>query len=488
MNTKISQESLDPQDWEATRALAHKMVDDAIDAIRSVREQPVWQPIPAEIAESFNQPMPLEPEGLDATYQDFKQNIFPYPMGNIHPRFWAWYMGNGTVTGALADFLAAIMNPNLGGGNHAANLVESQVLNWCKKIINFPDDASGLLVSGGSIANFVGLTVARNTMANVDVRLNGVPENMIVYSSAEVHSCNDKAIEILGLGSKAFRKIPTNENYEIDIAQLEKAISEDRSAGLTPFCVIGNAGTINTGSVDDLDALATLCQDQKLWFHVDGAIGAVVTLAPKHKHLVKGLEKADSVAMDLHKWMHVPFEAGCVIVRDAKKHLETFQVTPEYLERAERGLAGGSTWFSDYGLQLSRGFRALKVWFSIKEHGINKFGRLIDQNIEQAHLFAEMVNASPELELAAPVVLNIICFQFKPAGFDTEALNKLNQQLVVQLHERGFVVPSYTTLNGKYCLRAAIANHRTQSDDLQLSIDEILDTGKNILNTSFKLI
>ena len=482
-NPQPNQETLDPDDWETVRKLAHRTVDDAINALSKVREQPVWQSIPKEISKSFKRPMPLEPGGLDATYQEFMQTIFPYPMGNTHPRFWAWFMGNGTMTGALADFLAAIMNPNLGGGNHAANLVEAQVVNWCKQMVAFPEDASGLLVSGGSMANFVGLAVARNAMAEHDVREHGVPKNMAIYSSVEVHSCNDKAIEILGLGRSAFRKIPTNQRYQIDIEALIKIINEDRNAGLSPFCVIGNAGTINTGSVDDLDALAKLCKKEKLWYHVDGAIGAVLTLAPNNKHLVKGMENADSIALDLHKWMHVPFEAGCVLIRDEQKHRETFCLTPEYLEHTERGLAGGKTWFSDYGLQLSRGFRALKVWFTIKEHGIKKFGRLIDQNIEQAHCLVKLINATLELELTAPVVLNIVCFRFKPSGLDEEALNKINQELLVQLHERGIVVPSYTTLNGKYCLRAAITNHRTQFDDLQLSIDEIRDTGNRILNT-----
>jgi aromatic-L-amino-acid decarboxylase len=274
--------------------------------------------MPTEIVDSFTQSVLQEPENLEETYQQFMQIVSPYPMGNTHLRFWAWFMGNGTVTGALADFLAAMMNPNLGGENHAANLVETQVINWCKQIVSFPEEASGLLVSGGSMANFVGLAVARNAKSKKDIREYGVTEGMVLYSSVEVHSSNDKAIELLGLGNSAFRKIPTNTNYEIDIELLIKTIAADREAGLTPFCVIGSAGTINTGSVDDLNALADLCRRENLWFHIDGAIGAVLAIAPKNKHLVEGLHKADSVAMDLHKWMHVPFEAGCVLIKDEK--------------------------------------------------------------------------------------------------------------------------------------------------------------------------
>jgi glutamate/tyrosine decarboxylase-like PLP-dependent enzyme len=251
-------------------------------------------------------------------------------------------------------------------------------------------------------------------------------------------------------------------------------IEADRAAGERPFCVIGNAATINTGAVDDLAALADICARHGLWFHVDGAIGALLALAPAHRHLVRGMERADSVTLDLHKWLHVPFEAACALVRNRKAHRDAFALTPEYLERTERGLASGNLWFSDYGLQLSRGFKALKVWMSIKEHGLDKFGRLIDQNIAQAHELAGLLAAEPGFELMAPVATNIVCFRYNPGGLSDDALNAFNEELLVRLHESGVAAPSYTTLHGRYCLRAAIVNHRTVSADLGVMLCELV--------------
>ena len=462
-------ETLDPADWDQLRALAHRAIDDGFDYLQTVRDRPVWQPVPESIVARLQGSAPREPLGAEAAYADFQELVLPYPVGNAHPRFWAWFMGNGTPFAAVADFLAAIVNPNLGGGNHVANHVEAQVVQWCKEIVGFPANSSGLLVSGGSMANFVGLTVARNSLPGLDMRgvgVAGLSQRLLTYASVEVHSCVQKSIEALGLGAQSLRKVPVNDAYEIDVDALGRMIREDRAAGGRPFCVIGNAATINTGATDDLDALAALCEREDLWFHVDGAIGALLALAPQHRHLVRGMERADSVTLDLHKWLHIPFEAACALVRDRKAHRDAFALTPEYLEKTTRGLASGSLWFSEYGLQLSRGFKALKVWMSIKEHGLDRFGRLIDRNIAQAHELEALVEAEPDFELMAPVATNTVCFRCNPGGMTDAQLNEFNAELLIRLHESGIAAPSYTTLHGRYCLRAAIVNHRTVSDDL----------------------
>jgi glutamate/tyrosine decarboxylase-like PLP-dependent enzyme len=269
---------------------------------------------------------------------------------------------------------------------------------------------------------------------------------------------------------------------------LKAQIAADRAAGLQPACVIGSAGTINTGAVDDLHAIADICDQEAMWFHVDGAIGAVVAIAPENSALVAGLERADSVALDLHKWLHMPFEAGCVLVRSEPDHRQTFSLTPAYLEHSERGLNAGKVWYSDYGVQLSRSFRALKVWMGFKEHGSERFGRQIDRNIAQACYLESLIRAHPQLSMEAPVKLDIVCFRFDPGGLEDTALNKLNMELLTRIHEDGVAVPSYTTLAGRYCLRVAIGNHRSEDADFDLFVRRTVQLGRQLLDDGFHLL
>jgi aromatic-L-amino-acid/L-tryptophan decarboxylase len=483
-------ETLDPQDWDAMRELGHRMVDDMMGYMQTVRDRPVWQEVPEKIKNHLSEPVPVEGKDPGEVYREFKENILPYPLGNIHPRFWGWVMGNGTPMGVLAEMLAAGMNPNLAGADHVANYVEHEVIEWCKDMMGFPEGASGLLVSGGSMANLVGLTVARNHMAGYDIRKEGLQTGhpkMTLYGSAEMHSSLSKAVELLGLGSNALRRIAVNAEYQIDIAALKTAIEKDRQAGFQPFCIIGNAGTVNTGAIDDLKALAEICRQEGLWFHVDGAFGALSRIAPGLSHLVAGIEKADSLAFDLHKWMYMPFEVGAALVRREEIHRRAFTLDVGYLAHAQRGIAGGEHWFSDYGVQLTRGFRALKVWMSIKEHGIEKYGRIIQQNVNQAQYLGCLVQASAHLELLTPVSLNIVCFRYHLEGLDDEALNRLNQDLLIRLHESGIAAPSYTTLNGKYVLRAAITNHRSRREDFDILVQAVEKLGQEVACQEFAL-
>jgi aromatic-L-amino-acid decarboxylase len=476
------EETLDPGDWAEFARIAHAMVDEAIAYTRGVRERPVWQPMPEAVRASFAEPAPRDPTPLAEVQRMLNERLMPYPLGNIHPRFWGWYMGASNLTGALGDFLAAVNGSNLGGGTHAAALMELQVIDWLKELLGFPASASGTLVSGGSVANLIGLTVARNRMSGIDLREEGVgalPRPLRFYGSDQIHSCHQKAVELLGLGNRALRRIPTGRDCRLDVEMLQKAIDEDRAAGWQPACVIVTAGTVNTGAIDDLPGLARLCREQKLWLHVDGCIGALGALAPRHRSLVAGIEAADSIALDPHKWLHAPFEVGCAIVRDAEAHMRTFSLTPEYLERTQRGIAAG-TWLYDYGLQTSRGFRALKVWMSLKEQGADKFGRIIDQNIDQAHYFAERLAAHPAFELMAPVTLDIVCFRYRPVGIPEASLKPLNIEIMLRLQEQGIAALSDTTVHGVHCLRVAIVNHRTRREDFDLVIGEILRLGQEL--------
>jgi glutamate/tyrosine decarboxylase-like PLP-dependent enzyme len=481
-SAELAEETLDPGDWSDVQAVARQAVDDAIGYLRDIRERPVWRKIPDEVARTFKAPLPRAPTPLPEVYREVGETVMPYPMGNIHPRFWAWYMGASNFTGALADFLAAIQGSNLGGGNHAAARMDEQVVNWCKEMIGFPASTSGSLVSGGSMANTIALIVARNVKAGVDVRERGiaaVARPLRFYASDQLHSCHRKALEAMGLGNGALRRIPTGDDLRLDLAALGAAIAHDRAAGFQPACVIGNAGTVNSGAIDDLQGIAELAVREDLWFHVDGCIGALIAVAPANRYRVRGLARADSVALDPHKWLHAPFEVGCVLVRDAAAHRASFSVEQEYLGKTSRGLAAGD-WLHEYGLQTSRGFRALKVWMALKQHGIEKFGRLIDQNIAQGHYLAGLIAAEPLLEIAVPTTINIVCFRHRAPGLDEAAARELNIEIMMRLQEDGTAAISDTTIHGRHCLRVAINNHRTRRSDLDLLVREVVRLGREI--------
>jgi aromatic-L-amino-acid decarboxylase len=482
-------ESLDPQDWNALQALGHQMLDDMFDHLRTSRDRPVWKPMPAEVRKSFRAALPRQGQPAEAVYQAFRETILPYNMGNDHPRFWGWVMGNGTPLGMLADMLASGLNPNLGGADHAAVEVELQVIEWCKAMFDWPESASGLLVSGGSVANLIGLAVARNARAGFDVRRDGLMSGrpqLTFYASAEQHSSVERAVEVLGIGAAALRKIPVDDAYRIDIAALEAQIQADQEMGMHPIGLIGCAGTTNTGAVDPLDALADVAEKYNLWFHIDGAFGALAYLAPSGKERLKGLDRADSLAFDLHKWFYLPFEIGCTLMKDAEAHRRTFAAHPDYLEKATRGLASGEVWFGDYGIQLTRSFRALKAWMGFRTYGVDRVGRVIDQNLRQADDLGRQIEASESLERLAPTDLNVVCFRFIDDAIQPTDLDAFNEELLIRLQESGAAVPSSTMLKGNFALRCAITNHRSRHEDFDLLLDAVNSIGREMLEAGWK--
>lgn len=476
--------SLDPQDWDSLRALGHRMVDDMLDYLRDLRARPAWQPLPESVRERFHDAVPMQGIGAEAAYEEFRTSVLPYPVGNIHPRFWGWVKGAGTPTGMLSEMLAGAMNTNAWGTEQAASEVECQVLDWFKSVLGFPADASGLLTTGGSVANLIGICVARNACTEFDATGDGWPEHAArarLYCSDETHNSVVKAAMVTGLGAAAVRKIPARADFTVDVAALRDAIETDVAAGDRPFCIVANVGTVNTGAIDDVRALSEIARAHGAWLHVDGAFGALAALAPEYRELRDVLALADSIAFDLHKWLSVPYDCGCVLVRDAAMHRASFSPPASYLASESRGTASGHAWFNGLGLELSRGFRALKAWMLIKEHGFERLGAQIAQNVAQARTLASLVEAAPELELVAPVPLNIVCFRYRHGELPDAVLDEINREVLIRMQERGIAVPSATVVGGRYVLRVANVNHRSRTEDFVALVDAARAIGQEVV-------
>jgi glutamate/tyrosine decarboxylase-like PLP-dependent enzyme len=453
------------------------MLDDIMDYLEHIRERPVWQPIPAEVRAEFRAPVPRDPTDIEAVHRDFLRLIMPYSTGNPHPGFMGWVHGAGTPVGMLAEMLAAGLNANLGGRDHVPIEVERQITQWAREIFQFPESATGLFVTGTSMANLIGVLVARTAATGNGVRYQGLaaqPKRLVAYTSVAAHGCIAHAMEISGLGGAQLRTISTNRRHEIDLDALAARILEDRKAGLRPFLLVGTAGTVDIGAIDDLAGLAEVARRERLWFHVDGAFGALAMLAPELAPELAGIERADSIAFDFHKWGQVPYDAGFILVRNGAWHQITFASLAAYLRRDERGLAAGSPWPCDFGPDLSRGFRALKTWFTIKVHGTSRIGAAILGTCRLAQYMKERVEAVPELELMAPVRLNIVCFRLRCRAEDSD---RINAAIVADLHESGIAAPSTTTIEGALVIRAAIVNHRTEERDIDAMLEAVLRYG-----------
>ena len=483
----LQQPTLDPptpEAWQELRALGHRMLDDIFDDLATLREQPAWRPMPEASATALSSPLPIQGRPAEEVYRTLMKHLVPYTIGNRHPRAWGWVRGTGTPLAMLADMLASGLNAHVAGGRQAPVVIEETCLRWLAELMGMPSQSSGLLTTGATMANLIGLAVARNAKAGYDIRQQGLQHcahpQLLVYGSTETHSWALKAVELLGLGRDAYRRIPVTAMHQLDLDRLELQIEEDREAGHRPAMVIANCGTVNTGAIDNLPAIAALCRKHDLWFHVDGAFGALLRLAKEYAGLVRGIEEADSLAFDLHKWVYLPFEIGCVLVRDSQLHTAAFATQASYLEEAEGGIMAGGLPFADRGVELTRGFRALKLGMSLQVHGIDTYAHLIAQNMAQAAHLESLIEASPRLELLAPRPTNVVCFRYTRPGLDDLALGALNRRLVIELQESGRYIVSSTVLDGRYALRVAITNHRSQMADFTALSEDCVRFGDQL--------
>ena len=382
---------LDPDDWDAFEDALDTILRAAIEKLRTADEGRVWTPAPEALKEELVEPIPATGLPLEVLTQRLVE-LLPYGVGNTHPRFFGWVHGAGAPGNLLAEIVGAAMNANCGGRDHIAIYVERQVIEWCRSLFDFPESSSGLIVSGTSVATIIAAKTARDAALDYASRAQGVGQAKLTgYVSAEAHSCLARAFDMIGLGTDALRIIPVNDAFQIDVLALSDQVRRDRESGYQPFFVAGTAGTVNTGAIDDLTHLGDLAETEKLWFHVDGAFGASAITSAEIAPRLAGIERADSIAFDFHKWMHVNYAAGCVLIRDGALHRQAFASRPDYLAAGGEALAGGDPWPVDFGPDLSRSFNALKVWAHLLEHGTDKIGGSISKNCQQAvALFLKM--------------------------------------------------------------------------------------------------
>lgn len=472
--------TLDPNDWTAFEAALETVLHASLTKFKSAASGPVWTPVPSDLKAALEQP--LNQKGLPLQQVAEKLvALLPHGVGNTHPRFFGWVHGAGAPGGLLAETIAAAMNANCGGRDHVGIYVERQVINWCQSLFNFPDQASGLLVSGTSMATLIAAKTARDARLNFASRKTGIGAHRLVgYTSEQAHSCLARAFDMIGLGTDALRKVRVTGDFRMDLTDLAAQIARDRADGFTPFFLAGTAGTVNTGAIDGLSGLAELAAREDLWFHVDGAFAANAITSPALAPRLAGIERAHSLAFDFHKWMHVNYDAGCILIRDGAAHRRAFANRPDYLAAGGEALAGGDPWPVDYGPELSRGFRALKVWAHLLEHGTDKIGAAIERNCRQAAHLAARIDAHPDFERLAPTPLNICCFRYVGGESDAEALDRLNTKLVAQIQTSGIAAPSTTRIEDQLAIRVNITNHRTQLEDLDILLEALERIGRTL--------
>jgi aromatic-L-amino-acid decarboxylase len=474
---------------EELRRAGYQVVDMITEHLAGLPGGPVFQPYPEDLFKRLmGAPLPSQGESVETILDEFAHDVAPYPFGNGHPRFYGWVNSPPTPVGIFAEALAAAMNPSCAGGNHAAVYVEHCVLNWFREILGFPPESMGLLLSGGSMANLTALAVARHVKAGTDVRAEGlqsIEKPIVLYMGEEGHGCIRKAAELMGIGSRYIRTIPSDENSRMSVRDLEAAIKADLDGGYRPIAVAASAGAVNHGAIDPLADIADVCERYGLWFHVDGAYGAPAILTDQYRPQLEALSRADSVALDPHKWLYIPVEAGLVMVRDGAAMRDTFSLVPPYLrtDGSPTGV-GGPPWFSEYGFQQTRGFRALKVWMALKHHGIDGYKQSIERDISLAQRLAALIEGADDMEMLAPQSLSIVCFRYAPPALrgDNERLNTLNKALLERIQLGGQAFVSSTVLAGdRFALRACIVNPRAGVEDMDFLVELVRSVGEELM-------
>ena len=468
-------------DFEKLLQRSQEMILNQFDALES---KAAYHSYPQqEVAQWFDEPLPSQGMDIDALMDIVQSKVMDTATNNLGPYMYAYVMAGGTQVSIIAEALAATINQNVGKWHlaPAINEIEKRVIQWGGEITAFGSDAAGVLVSGGSAANLAGLEVARNIFFEKEnVRKRGLfnMKPFTVYASTEVHGCVDKSVEELGIGSDQLRKIPTTASFQIDLQLLEQQIVSDIEAGYTPFCLIGNAGTVNTGAIDDLNALADLAEKYQLWYHIDGAYGGLLGSLPSLKEQYRGIERADSLAVDFHKWLYQTFEGGCLLVRDWDKLKRSYFKVASYLDAKME--EAGRVNFNEHYFQLSRNAKALKIWMSLKAYGIHAIQDMIQKDIDLAQYLSAQVKQNENFELVATSELAISCFRYVKGLEGEQNIEAFNKRLIQALEKDGRVFITGTVINGTFVIRACLINHRMSESTVNYLIETIEDVASTL--------
>jgi aromatic-L-amino-acid decarboxylase len=466
------------------KTLGYRAVDMAAAYLEAMPDGPVFQRMEErERQELMNMPLPEAPLGGEEILRVIGERVLPHPMGNGHPRFFGWVNSPPDAMAVITEILAAAMNPSCAGGDHAAIYLEHCVVRWLMQLLGYPVEGSaGLLVSGGSAASLTALAAARHRALRdlgIDVRARGISgARLRLYASTQVHTCVQKAVELLGLGSESIRWVGVDEEFRVSVDELRARIQEDRRDGWHPFCIVASAGSVQTGAIDPLGELADLARQFGLWLHVDGAYGAAAVMDPKSRGLFAGMDRADSLALDPHKWLSVPVECGCVLVRDGALLRDAFSLVPPYV-RTEPGKGiGNLPWFAEYGFQQTRGFRALKLWVTLARAGTSGLARQIARQIALARYLEGKIEAAPDFELRSRGKLSIVCFCYVPRALDEDSLDTLNKGIMERMQAEGTAFLTNTTLNGRFALRACVLHYATTENDIDIMLEAVRDAAR----------